>query len=170
MREYAYIHEEGRVPDPLLHIPFLECFTAEQLDEMLYASAILECEPGDIVIEEGEDDSRIYVLLAGSFDVLKGGEILTTFCRIGEIFGELAVIDDYARSASVIATEPSFCLAIDQKFLQEIKPKEQYPAFYAALYEFIARLTAARLRSTTARLAEVEREFDFLREAIAAAP
>ena len=62
------------------------------------------------------------------------------------------------RSASVVAKTKALCLAVDQKFLQDIKPREEYPAFYAALFEFIARITATRLEATTRRLAEMELE------------
>ncbi|MFZ4766054.1 MAG: hypothetical protein ACOYMN_13975, partial [Roseimicrobium sp.] len=53
--------------------------------------------------------------------------------------------------------------AVDQKFLQDIKPREEFPAFYAALYEFIARVTAGRLQATSRRVAELELEIKTLR-------
>jgi hypothetical protein len=57
----------------------------------------------------------------------------------------------------------SACLAVDQKFLQDIHPRDEDPAFYASLYEFVARLIAKKLDSTSRRLAEVERELRTLR-------
>jgi CRP/FNR family transcriptional regulator, cyclic AMP receptor protein len=51
--------------------------------------------------------------------------------------------------------------------LQDIKPREEHPAFYAALYEFIARITAGRLESTTRRMAELELEVRRLKELLA---
>ena len=164
MQEFAYIHEHGRVPDALRTLPFLGSFDDEQLDDVLDSSNYVQCEPGDVMIDEGAIDSRIYILLSGEVEVRKKGKLLATIGRAGEVFGELAVVNEDRRSASVIAKTPVVCLAVDQKFLQDIKPREEYPAFYAALYEFIARLTAGRLEATSRKLAEVQNELRRLKE------
>ena len=164
MKEFAYIHEEGKVPSTLRQVPFLHSFSEDHLDDILHASAIVECEPGDVIIEEGKRDSRIYILLAGEVEVSKDDEAISTIGKAGDIFGELAVVNDDARSASVVALSRTFCLAVDQKFLQLIKPKDSNASFYAALYEFVARVTAKRLHHTTLELAKVERELEQLKE------
>ena len=79
------------------------------------------------------------------------------------------------RLASVIASTRAVCLAVDQKFLQDIHPREEDPDFHASLYEFVARLVVRKLEATSRRLAEVEKELRLLRlaatgEVIAAAP
>jgi CRP-like cAMP-binding protein len=168
MKEYAFIHEHGQVPDSLRTVPFLESFSDEQLDDVLNSSSYIHCEPEDVIIQEGAVDSRIYILLNGVVDVRKDGKTLATIKRPGEVFGELAVVNDDRRSASVVAAKPTVCLAVDQKFLQDVKPRDEYPAFYAALYEFIARVTAGRLQATSRRLAEVEKELRELKASMAA--
>jgi len=168
MKEFAYIHEHGRVPDALRTLPFLGSFDDQQLDDVLDSSNYVQCEPGDVMIDEGAIDSRIYVLLSGEVEVRRGGKLLASIARTGEVFGELAVVNEDRRSASVIARTPVVCLAVDQKFLQDIKPREEYPAFYAALYEFIARLTAGRLEATSHKLAEVQNELRRLKKKIVA--
>ena len=158
MKEFAIIHEYGNLPDSLRAVPFLGSFEDEELDDVLNSSSYIQCEPGDLIIEEGARDSRIYILLSGTVSVQKEGKTLVTINRAGEVFGELAVVNQERRSASVVAVDRAVCLAVDQKFLQDVKPREENPSFYAALYEFIARVTAGRLESTSRRLAEVERE------------
>ncbi len=167
MKEYAFIHDHGRVPDALRALPFLGSFDDEQLDDVLDSSSYIQCEPGDAIILEGAIDSRIYILLRGEVDVCKEGKTLATINRTGEVFGELAVVNQDRRSATVVARTEALCLAVDQKFLQDIKPREEYPSFYAALYEFIARLTASRLESTTRRLAQMEIEMKRLKKKLA---
>lgn len=156
MKEFAFIHEHGQVPESLRDMPFLESFNDTQLDDVLNSSSYIQCEEGDTIIKEGTVDSRIYILLSGEVNVCKDGKALVTMKRPGEVFGEIAVVNDDRRSASVVAAKASVCLAVDQKFLQDIKPREEDPAFYAALYEFIARVTAGRLQATSRRLAELE--------------
>lgn len=167
MKEYAYIHEEGTVPTELKTVPFLNSFNEEQLDDLLNSSNIIQAEPGDIIIMEGTIDSRIYILLSGELDVRVGGKRVASITRSGEVFGELALVNQDKRIASVVAAQPSFCLAVDQKFLQDIHPREEDPAFHAALYEFVARLIAKKLDATSRRLAEVEKELRALKEGTA---
>lgn len=163
MKEYAFIHEHGKVPDVLRAVPFLGSFNDDQLDDVLNASSYIKCDAGDFIIEDGAIDSRIYILLRGAVHICKGDKIFAKITEPGEIFGELAVVNEDRRSASVVATEETVCIAVDQKFLQDIQPREEHPAFYAALYEFIARTTAARLQNTSKRLAELEMELNTLK-------
>ncbi len=168
MQEYAYIHDEDDVPAPLLEVPFLEAFSKEHLDQVLHASAFIEYDPDDVVIAEGEEASRIFILLTGEVAVVKGDRQLVRMSHPGDIFGELAALEDEVRSASVVAVKDSFCLAVDQRFLEHILPKEENPAFYACLYEFIAKLTTKRLKATSQYLAKLDEELRQLKESLAA--
>lgn len=165
MKEYAYIHEEGQLPAPLSSVPFLNSFTEDQLDEVLNSSSLLQCDAGDTIIREGSIDSRIYILLSGELEVNVAGKKVATIGRVGDVFGELALVNQDKRAASVVAGSRALCLAVDQKFLQDIHPREEDPAFHAALFEFVARLVAKKLDATSRRLAELEKELRALKEA-----
>ncbi len=165
MKEFAYIPDEGQVPATLRAVPLLDSFTEEQLDEVLGSTSLLQCDPGDTIIKEGTLGSRIYILLSGSLDVLVGGKKVASITKAGDVFGELAVVNHDKRIASVVAPGKAACLAIDQKFLQDIHPREEDPSFHAALYEFVARVIARKLSMTSRRLADVERELRELKDA-----
>jgi len=158
MKEFAYIPDEGQVPAALRAVPFLNSFSDDQLDDVLSSSNLIQCDPGDTIIKEGTIDSRIYILLSGTLDVCVGTKRVASITRAGEVFGELALVNQDKRIASVIAPERAACLAIDQKFLQDIHPREEDPSFHAALYEFVARVIARKLDLTSRRLATVEKE------------
>ncbi|MCW0220938.1 MAG: cyclic nucleotide-binding domain-containing protein, partial [Prosthecobacter sp.] len=157
------IHEEGQLPAPLSLVPFLNSFTEDQLDEVLNSSSLLQCDEGDTIIREGSIDSRIYILLNGELEVRVAGKSVAKINRVGEVFGELALVNRDKRAASVIAGTRALCLAVDQKFLQDIHPREEDPAFHAALFEFVARLVAKKLDATSRRLAELEKELKLLK-------
>ena len=170
MKEYAYIHEEGTLPAALQTVPFLNSFTDEQLDEVLSSSSFLQCDVGDAIIKEGSIDSRIYILLSGDLEVRVGGKRVAAITRVGDVFGELALVNQDKRLASVVAASKAVCLAVDQKFLQDIHPREEDPDFHAALYQFVARLVAKKLDATSRRLAEVEKELRALKETLPGEP
>jgi len=165
MKEFAYIHEEGKLPDLLANIPFFESFTAGHLNDILYSSYFLQCDPGDRVIEQGQEDARIFILLTGQMEAIKDGEAIGWIGNAGEVFGEVAVVSGEKRIASVVATKPSLCLVIDQQFLHELKPEKTNSSYYAALYGFLSRVLAARVKSCGMRIAELEREVDELKSA-----
>ncbi len=165
MKEFAYIHDERQTPSPLRAVPALSSFSDDQLDDVLNSSSLLQCELGDCIIKEGSIDSRIYVLLSGELEVFVGRKKVAAITRIGEVFGELALVNHDKRLASVMASTKAVCLAVDQKFLQDIHPREEDPDFHASLYEFVARLMMRKLEATSKRLAEVEKELQQLRDA-----
>ena len=163
MKEFAYIHEEGKLPTLLNNIPFLESFTDGHLNDILYSSYFIQCDPGDVLIEQGAEDSRIFILLTGEAEVVKDSELITVINKSGEVFGELAIVSDEKRSATVRAKAELLCLVIDQKFLSEIKPEGQNASYYAAFYGFLCKVMADRLKRNTQHLAKVEKEVEDLR-------
>ena len=167
MKEFAYIHDDGDLSASLRAVPFLSSFTEDQLDDVLNSSSLLQCDPGDHIIKEGSIDSRFYVLLSGELEVRVAGKTVATISRVGEVFGELALVNQDKRLASVVASNRAVCLAVDQKFLQDIRPRSEDPAFHASLYEFVARLVARKLDLTTRRVAALEKELRELKEASA---
>lgn len=168
MQEYAYIHDEENVPETFQEMPFLESFSKDHLDQVLHACTIIKCEEGDVIIKEGDDASRIFILIGGAVAVVKGGDEIVIMDTVGDIFGELAALEDEVRSASVVAKGETFCLAVDQKFLEHLMPKDQNAEFYASLYEFIAKLTTKRLKATSAYLADVDEELRAVKKELAA--
>ncbi|MFV1995960.1 MAG: cyclic nucleotide-binding domain-containing protein [Verrucomicrobiales bacterium] len=159
MKELAYIHDEGEIPESLQNIPFLKSFTQTDLDDILNSSSIIECEPGDVILSEGMDAHRMFILLTGTLEITKEDEHIAEFSGTGHLFGELAALEDESRSATVVAKDKVYCLAIDHKFLEDIRPKEQNPAFYAALYGFIAKVMAERLKRTSEEYSRLERDY-----------
>ncbi|MDB6135629.1 MAG: putative transcriptional regulator, Crp/Fnr family [Verrucomicrobiales bacterium] len=160
MKEFAYIHEEGTLPEPLDRIPFFESFQGRHLNDILYSSYFIQADPGDVIIREGQDDSRIFILLTGNLEVSKQGEPLAELKSAGEIFGELSAVTNEKRTASVTARSNTLCLVIDQQFLREIKPEEDNASYYAALYGFISRVLADRLKKASELIARLEKEIE----------
>jgi CRP/FNR family transcriptional regulator, cyclic AMP receptor protein len=62
-----------------------------------------ELSSGEVLFLEGEVGDRMYVLLEGRMDVVVGRTLVETVSE-GDIVGEMALIDDAPRSASVITT------------------------------------------------------------------
>jgi len=69
----------------------------------------LKYNPGDVIISEGTFGSTAYILKSGTVEVQKQGvnkKVVLAVLHAREIFGELGLIDDKPRSASIIAKTP----------------------------------------------------------------
>jgi CRP-like cAMP-binding protein len=71
------------------------------------------------IIKEGEVSKSFYLLLEGSVEVLKMGEKVTEL-KSGDFFGEIALIADLPRTASIRTTADCMCLRLDQDVFWEI--------------------------------------------------
>ncbi len=73
---------------------------------------------GEVVFEENSDGRQMYVINAGQVHVLRrsqGRQVRIGTLGPGEIFGEMALVDDQPRSATVVAAEENTrILEIDQ--------------------------------------------------------
>ena len=69
---------------------------------------------GDVVVRQGDHGDRFYAVADGRFDVSVSGEHIRTIGR-GEGFGEIALLADVARTATVTATEPGALLAVERE-------------------------------------------------------
>jgi len=77
---------------------------------MAIEKCINEFDVGAIIFEEGSTGRELFVVLDGRIDIVKldgATKTLTVTLGKGEFFGEMAVIDGSARSATAIAAAPN---------------------------------------------------------------
>ena len=88
----------------------LNGLTDPQLDQLASASTRRSFPKGRTIVSEGEPSSSMYILLSGRAKVQRcdteGKEVILAVLRPGEFFGEMSLIDDEPRSASVVTLEP----------------------------------------------------------------
>jgi CRP-like cAMP-binding protein len=94
----------------------LDAATAAQLERLAERR---EVRAGAVVVSEDEPGEALFVLARGKVKVVLYGEsgrevILSIFKRPGDFFGEMSLLDDAPRSASVMAAEPSTLLVLSR--------------------------------------------------------
>ena len=70
-------------------------------------------EPGETIFELGDVGDRLYVVQGGSVEVVREGNRLAILSK-GEYFGEMALLADVPRNATVRALEPTDVLAVSK--------------------------------------------------------
>jgi CRP-like cAMP-binding protein len=90
---------------------------------------------GDTLFKSGEPGDAMFILLEGAMDVMVGGKVVERSTR-GAIVGEMAIIDQSPRGATVVARESSRLAKIDQRrFLYLI---QQNPFFATHVMKVLA--------------------------------
>jgi CRP/FNR family transcriptional regulator, cyclic AMP receptor protein len=69
---------------------------------------------GEYIFHQGEPGEIMYVILEGEVDILLNDVVVATFIA-GHIFGEMALIDDRARSASAFAKSDCKLVPVDKE-------------------------------------------------------
>lgn len=73
--------------------------------------------PGHLIIQEGDQGEHLYIVTKGSFDCFKqvsGVNTVVKTCVKGDLFGELALLYNCPRAASVVSKEDSVVYELDR--------------------------------------------------------
>ena len=108
--------------------------------------------PGELIVEEGRTGNGLYAIISGNVEAVKAldTEQERTVNRLGsgEVFGEMALLGEWPRTASVRAVDEVECLGIDRwVFLTQL---ERHPQVGIKMLQVLAQ----KLRDSDARLVE----------------
>mgnify|MGYP006293682567 CR=1 FL=1 len=97
-------------------VPLFALLQEEELDRLAGQTEEHHVEAGTVVIREGDLDRRMFMIVSGRASVVigLGTSKERTLVELGprSYFGEMALIDDLVRSASVLALEETFLLSL----------------------------------------------------------
>ncbi|RZF49279.1 hypothetical protein LSTR_LSTR013368 [Laodelphax striatellus] len=103
----------------ILDNDFLKNLSLSQVRELVESMHPQECTKGNYVIREGESGAHLYVAAEGEFEVIKDGKVLGHMGP-GKAFGELAILYNCTRTASVRAVKDSKVWVLDRRIFQRI--------------------------------------------------
>jgi len=161
MIESKYLKENIENIQRLMSIQALKHFETRNLGKLLRLSKIRQYEDGEQIIQEGDMDPWLYFLLSGRIRISKEGEDIGVISKKGEIFGEMRIVDDQSRSASVHAVGETVCLAVDTSAGNRFSTSEEKDArldFLLLLYRIFAEYMTARLRLANEELVRAKRD------------
>jgi putative peptide zinc metalloprotease protein len=121
--------------------------SSAELDVLLARLVPLEAAAGETIIHQGDSGERFYVVRSGAVEVQRDGQPLARLGP-GEAFGEIALLLDVPRTATVTAVEATRLLALEAHDFRDLL------AGYLGRADELQRLSYLRLR-THKRLDEV---------------
>ncbi|MCV2393277.1 MFS transporter [Actinotalea sp. M2MS4P-6] len=95
-------------------IPMFAPVEPKALERMAQSMVRLEVPAGEVVIREGDEGDRFYVIESGALTATFHGEALSHM-GAGDPFGEIALLRDVPRTATVTADEPSVLYALERE-------------------------------------------------------
>jgi len=132
-------------------VPLFSDLSGEQLLPLTEIVQNAHVEAGDLVFTEGQPAHHLYVILEGEVEVLHGGECVATLGP-KECFGDMALLDQSLRSASIRVRKDADLLAIARDDFQDLLD------LHPALARGVIRMLTKRLRvANEAVTAELQR-------------
>jgi len=176
----APVHQKTADQKKRLKKTLLKSFLFSSLDDndmeiVVDAMKDVQVPNGERIIKQGEDGNVLFIIESGKLDCLvaKGGEAekVVKTCEPGDVFGELALLYNCPRAASVQATEEAMLWQLDRETFNAIvkvsaqKKRKRYEAFLAKvpLLEKMSDYERSQLADAF-KTDIVEAETDLIRE------
>ena len=99
----------------LRRLPLFEALDPPVLEGLARSATWLPATAGDVLIREGDIGDRFYVLEAGAVRVTRGDAHLRDFDQPGDGFGEIALLRDVPRTATVTVLRESMLLMLGRE-------------------------------------------------------
>ena len=115
-----------------------------QISRFLGVVDIVSVAPGNFLFKEEDRADGFYIVRSGKLQIIHGNIIYETI-RAGDIVGEMAVVDETTRSASVLARTRAELVAVDRPGFLALVDNE--PAFALT----VMRVMSRRLRQMNRR-------------------
>jgi CRP/FNR family transcriptional regulator, cyclic AMP receptor protein len=120
--------------------PLFEGLTKKELADLARVTEDLKIEPGTVLCREGRIGREFFVIVDGEAEATKDGRRLATLSG-GDFVGEIALLTNKPRTATVTATTPLRCFILTQADFRHVL--EASPAVQLKVMKALAERLAA---------------------------
>ena len=135
--------------DTLKKIPLFRYLTYQELVKVLNITYLETYEAGAQIIKEADNGEELYIVLAGRVVVSRATQEIVEL-HPGVHFGEMALVDQSPRSATVTAKEATRLLVVQRRSFYTLIRKE--PVLAVKLLWSFVQVLSRRLRETNEQL------------------
>ena len=127
--------------DRLRKVPLFDACNEKQLEFIASRVDEVDVAAGKVLTEQGRSGGEFFVVLAGDAEVKRGNATVATVGP-GDYFGEIALLDNGPRTATVVAKSAMRCLVLSPRQFQDVLYQD--PAIAVTmLHAVVRRLRAA---------------------------
>jgi CRP/FNR family cyclic AMP-dependent transcriptional regulator len=154
MKEHEFDPTNAETLEQFRKIPAFSSLDEKMIQEVVGLSRMRKYEQGEVVIREGDYDAWVFFLVKGDLQITHKGVEVGTIRRLGDVFGEMGIIDGSPRSASIKALSPTICVAVDASILDRQAAHDKYMV-QSILYRIFCEVLATRLREMDKMISEL---------------
>jgi CRP-like cAMP-binding protein len=124
----------------LKHVPMFEDLDNRSLEAIANAAVEQQYAAGQEIVRQGDTGVGAFIIKNGRAEAVQdrgGHQHKLAEMKTGDVFGEMALLDEFPRSATVRATEPTTCLGIQRWHFRGIL--ESHPQIALALLPVLTR-------------------------------
>jgi CRP/FNR family cyclic AMP-dependent transcriptional regulator len=112
------LHRNQKV-ELIKQVPLFANCSKHELEEIAHIADEIDLSEGKEMTREGSRGREFFVLLEGDADVTKNGQSINKL-GAGDFFGEIALVSDTPRTATVTATSPVRALVITDRSFRRL--------------------------------------------------
>ncbi len=118
----AEVRTAARAQAVLPNLSLFASLDAASVDQLISSARLVEAQPGQEVFHQGDAADALYIVAQGLVGVVDEGPPRRGVAKLeaGEMFGEIAILTERPRSATVVAIRASELLAIDRAVIQRL--------------------------------------------------
>ena len=148
------VEGDAAVYERFRHAPLLAGLGDDDLARICREAQDVRLEPGDVLFREGDHGDRAFIVTAGQVEILKKAErreVLLALRGEGEVIGEMALLQEEPRSATVRARTRTDLVSIPKAALDDLL--ETSPSAARSVFHTLVR----RMREDQDQLRHQER-------------
>ena len=123
----------------LKEVPFFDWLSKKELTFVGQQTDEIDVPAGKVLAAEGDLGREFFVVESGTAEVTRDGEHVVDLCP-GDFFGEMALLEDDRRTATVTATSPMVLIVMSRSGFRAVD--RQMPAVHARVAAAIAERRA----------------------------
>lgn len=142
--------------DLLIQIPIFDNLDPDELRMIVKYMNVVQAKEGEEVFREGDRGDYVCFVAEGTLDVIKtsetGHHVAISTLHKGRSIGEMSMLDNFPRSATVQARTPATLVTLSKQSFELIV--DDHPRIGVKIIKSVARLLSLALRKTSSRLAD----------------
>jgi CRP/FNR family transcriptional regulator, cyclic AMP receptor protein len=119
----------------LQRIPLFSRCSKKELGQIASLTTQIPISEGQVLTREGKYGWEFFVLMDGKAEVQRRGAVAATL-RPGDFFGEIALVSDRPRTATVTATSAGSVLVLDEREFRSLM--RAFPSIHLKVLQAVA--------------------------------
>ncbi len=155
----------------LRHVSFFQLLSDQDIRDIMKYCREEELSPGKIIFNEGDKADRFYIIMSGEVEVWKDydspyADLLAVHGE-GKLFGEMALVDDLPRSATVVTRSRTRMFYINEEEFQRLLKENSLVALaiIRSLSAMVRKSNQTFVEDLRERNRQLQKAYDELQEA-----